>query len=360
MRDDTQTRKRDHINLCLDLGSGVEYSRKTTWLEYVELIHEAVPELDLEEISTEARLLGRAFKLPVLIEGMTGGTPEAYEINRSLAEAAEKLGIPIELGSQRAALTDPGLEYTYKVAREAAPKAFLIGNIGAVQLAKEGVTAAEKAVEMIEADALALHLNSLQELVQPEGSAFFRGVLRAVREASEKLPVPLIAKEVGTGISGETAKALVEAGVRVIDVAGAGGTNWAKIELERSRGVAPAKFSIAEVFLEWGIPTAASVLEVSSAVEGVEVIASGGIRDGLQAAKALAIGADFVGIARPLLKPATQGPEAVVKNIAEIGEQLKTAMFLTGVKSVNDLKKKKRYVLLGPLLEWIRQRLRAL
>ena len=360
MSDETPARKRDHINICLDLGPGVEYSEKTTWLEYVELVHSAAPEIDLEEISTEARLLGRRFKLPLLIEGMTGGTSEAHEINRNLAEAAEKLEIPMEVGSQRAGLADPGLEYTYRIARESAPKAFLIGNISAVQLAKEGVAAAEKAVEMIEADALALHLNALQELVQPEGSPFFRNVVKAIREASEKLQVPLIAKEVGTGISGETAKMLAEAGVKVIDVAGAGGTNWARIELERAKGIDPEKVSVAEVFLEWGIPTAASVLEVASSVQGVEIVASGGIRNGLQAAKAIAIGADFVGMARPFLKPATIGPEAVVSFAERFGHQLKAAMFLTGVKTIEELKKRRRYVLLGPLLEWMRQRLRAL
>jgi len=277
-----------------------------------------------------------------------------------LAEAAERLGIPVELGSQRAGLASPDLEYTYRVAREAAPKVFLIGNISAIQLAREGVAAAERAVEMIEADALALHLNSLQELVQPEGSPTFKGVLEAIHEASEKLEVPLIAKEVGTGISGEAARLLAEAGVKAIDVAGAGGTNWVKIERERARGISPEKVSVAEAFLEWGIPTAASILEVSSVAEGVEVVASGGIRNGLQAAKALAIGADFVGIARPLLKPATLGPEAVEAFLKRVGLQLRAAMFLTGVKNVKELKRSRRYVLLGPLLEWIRQRIRSL
>jgi len=359
MPDETEARKGEHIDICLDLESKIEFSEKTTWFEYVELVHEALPEIDLQEISLKTTFLNREFELPIVIEGMTGGTARAYEINRNLAEAAERLRIPLGLGSQRAALINSELKDTYRVAREVASSIFLIGNMSGIQLAKEGVAAAEKAVEMIEADALAIHLNSLQELIQPEGTTNFSGILKSLREASEKLSVPIIVKEVGTGISGETAKRLAEAGVRAIDVAGAGGTNWVKIELERARGEDPQKFFIGEVFTEWGIPTAASLLEVSSAVGDVEIIASGGIRNGLQAAKALALGADMVGIARPLLRPATQSSEAVVGFIDKFAEQLRAAMFLTGSRRISDLKKAD-YVILGPLLEWIRQRLKKL
>jgi len=359
MPDETQARKGEHIDICLDLDTKIEFSMKTTWFEYVELIHEALPELDLQDISLKTKFLGREFQLPIIIEGMTGGTAKAYEINRNLAEAAEKLGIPFGLGSQRAALDNPDLKDTYKIARETAPNVFLIGNLSGVQLAKEGVSAAEKAVEMIEADALAIHLNGLQELVQPEGTTTFRGILESIRKTAEKLSVPVIVKEVGAGISGETAKKLAKAGVKAIDIAGAGGTNWVKIELERARGKDPQKFSLGEVFIEWGIPTAASLLEVSSAVGDVEIIASGGIRNGLQVAKALALGADMVGMAKPLLRPAIQSPEAVMIFLNDIAEQLKAAMFLTGSRTINDLKKAD-YVLLGPLLEWIRQRLKKL
>lgn len=351
-----EERKRDHISLCLDLGDEADFSEKTTWLEHVELIHNALPELSWDEISLEARLLGRKFSYPILIEGMTGGAREAYEINRNLAEAAEKLNIPMGVGSQRAGIENPALAETYDVARKIAPRCFLIGNLSGVELAKHGVGYAERAVEMIEADALAIHLNVLQEIIQPEGSRSFKGILRAIELLCEKLDVPVIVKEVGFGVSREVAERLAEAGVKAVDVAGAGGTNWAKIEAERVKGLNAAKALIAELYSEWGIPTAASILEVSG-VRGLDLIASGGIRNGLQAAKAMAIGADFVGMARPLLKPALAGPEHVEKMIARVAEELRVAMLLTGSKTISDLKRC-RYVLLGPLSEWASQRAR--
>lgn len=352
-RDDLSSRKRDHIRLSLERNVG--FREKTTWLEHVELIHRALPEMRLEDVSTEAEFLGRRFKLPLIIEGMTGGTPEAAEINGNLAEAAERAGIPMGVGSQRAALRDPSLKPTFRIARERAPRLFLIGNIGGVQLAEEGPGLAERAVEMIEADALAIHLNSLHELVQPGGSAGFRGVLKAIQEAVERLSVPVIVKEIGCGIPRETAQILQEAGVRAIDVAGAGGTNWTMIEMLRAEEAGDEeKRGLAETFLEWGIPTAAAILEVSSAVE-IDVVASGGIRNGLDAAKAFSLGADMVGLARPFLKPATESAEAVWRKIGRFALELRTAMFLTGSRSVEEAKRAPK-VLLGPLLDWARQR----
>ena len=351
-----EERKRDHINLCLDLGAEAEFIEKTTWLEYVELIHNAMPELDFNEISLKARLLGREFSYPILIEGMTGGTSKAYEINRNLAEAAHKLDIPMGVGSQRAGIEDPRLRESYRIVRETAPRIFLIGNISGVQLAKGGVEYAEKAIEMIEADALAIHLNCLQELIQPEGSPSFKGIFKAIEIAVERLSIPIIVKEVGAGISREVAEKLLEAGVRVIDVAGAGGTNWTRIEFERAKGLNPEKSMLAELFLEWGIPTAASIIELA-ALKDLELIASGGIRNGLQGAKAIALGADFVGIAKPLLKPALESSEKVENMIKRFALELKAAMFLTGSKTINDLKKSS-YVLHGPLYEWFMQRVK--
>jgi isopentenyl-diphosphate delta-isomerase len=223
-----------------------------------------------------------------------------------------------------------------------------------VEVAAHGVSYAERAIEIIEADALAIHLNALQEIIQPEGSRGFKGILRAIEVLCERLGVPVIVKEVGFGISREVAEKLAKAGVGAIDVAGAGGTNWARIEGERVRGLSPVKARIAELYSEWGIPTAASILEVSG-VRGLEVIASGGIRDGLQAAKAIALGADFAGVARPLLKPALAGPEHVEKAITLMAEELRVAMLLTGSKTVEALKRC-RYVALGPLREWALQR----
>lgn len=350
-----EKRKRDHISLCLDLGDEAEFTEKTTWFEHVELVHNALPELNWDEISLEANLLGRRFSYPILIEGMTGGVREAYEINRNLAEVAEKLNIPMEVGSQRAGIENPSLMETYKIARRAAPRCFLIGNISGVELAIHGTSYAERAVEMIEADALAIHLNVLQEMIQPEGSRSFKGILHAIEVACEKLDIPVIVKEVGFGISHEVAKRLSETGIKAVDVAGAGGTNWAKIEAERVKGLNATKTLIAELYSEWGIPTAVSILEVSG-IRGLDVIASGGIRNGLQAAKAIALGANFVGIARPLLKPALAGAEHVEKMIMRVTEELKVAMLLTGSRTISELKRC-RYVLLGPLREWVLQRI---
>lgn len=344
-------RKRDHLRLSLELD--VSFEEKTTWLEYVELIHRALPELNLDEISTETSFLGETFGMPFLVEAMTGGIPEAVEINGNLAEAAERFSIPMEVGSQRAALEDKKLEYTFRVARERTSKLFLIANLSGVQLAEDGVEVAEKAVEMIEADAISIHLNPLQELIQPEGSTRFKDVLKVIERVCERLDVPVIVKEVGCGISSEVARMLEEVGVKAIDVAGAGGTCWAKIEMLRLRED-DEKREIAKTFLDWGIPTAASIIEVSSAVS-IEVIGSGGIRSGIDIAKVLSIGADMAGAAHPLLRPATESVESVARVLRRLRSELRMAMFLTGCKDVDELKNSP-HVILGPLLEWKRQR----
>ena len=344
-------RKRDHLRLSLELD--VSFEGKTSWLEYVELIHRALPELNLDEISTETSFLGETFGMPFLVEAMTGGTPEAVEINGNLAEAAERFSIPMEVGSQRAALEDKKLEYTFRVARERTSKLFLIANLSGVQLAEDGVEVAEKAVEMIEADAISIHLNPLQEVIQPEGSTRFKDVLKVIERVCERLDVPVIVKEVGCGISSEVARMLEEVGVKAIDVAGAGGTCWAKIEMLRLRED-DEKREVAKTFLDWGIPTAASIIEVSSAVS-IEVIGSGGIRSGIDIAKALSIGADMAGAAHPLLRPATESVESVAKVLRRLRSELRMAMFLTGCKDVGELKNSP-HVILGPLLEWKRQR----
>jgi len=344
-------RKRDHLRLSLELD--VSFEGKTTWLEYVELIHRALPELNLDKISTETSFLGEKFGMPFLVEAMTGGIPEAVEVNGNLAEAAERFSIPMEVGSQRAALEDKKLEYTFRVAKERAPKLFLIANLSGVQLAEDGVEVAEKAVEMIEADAISIHLNPLQELIQPEGSTRFKDVLKVIEKVCERLDVPVIVKEVGCGISSEVARMLEEVGVKAIDVAGAGGTCWAKIEMLRLREDDERR-EVAKTFLDWGIPTAASIIEVSSAVS-IEVIGSGGIRSGIDIAKALSIGADMAGAAHPLLRPATESVESVAKVLGRLRSELRMAMFLTGCKDVDELKNSP-HVILGPLLEWKRQR----
>lgn len=353
MVEELPSRKKDHIRICIE--KEVEFKKKTTWLEYVELIHDPLPEIDFEEIRLETRFLGRRFGCPLVIEGMTGGVPEAYAINKNLAEAAVQLNIPVGVGSQRAGIYNESLKYTYRIMRNISPDVFIIGNIGATQLVREGVELAEKAVEMIEANALAIHVNSLQELIQPKGTTTFKGVVEAIEKTIERLSIPVIVKEVGCGIPKKTARRLEAIGVKAIDVAGAGGTNWTLIEKIRAEEFGELeKKMLGEIFIEWGIPTAASIIEVSSAVD-IEVIGSGGIRTGLDVAKALAIGADMAGIAKPLLKPALESRNSVLDYLRRVFLELRAVMYLTGCRSIDELKKADK-VLTGPLLEWCRQR----
>ncbi len=353
MVEELHSRKRDHIRICLE--KDVEFKKKTTWLEYVELIHNPLPEVDFEEIRIEAEFLGRRFNYPLIIEGMTGGVPEGYSINKNLAEAALELNIPVGVGSQRAGIYDESLRSTYRIMRDISLSIFIIGNIGATQLVREGVELAEKAVEMIEADALAIHVNSLQELVQPKGTTTFKGVMKAIEKVVERLSVPVIVKEVGCGIPKETGRSLEAIGVKAIDVAGAGGTNWALIEKIRAEESGEMeKKLLGEIFLEWGIPTAASILEISSTVE-IEVVGSGGIRTGLDIAKILALGAEMAGMAKPLLRPALESKEAILDYLKKVFLELRAAMYLTGCRNIDELKNTGK-ILVGPLLEWCRQR----
>ncbi|MCS7125602.1 MAG: type 2 isopentenyl-diphosphate Delta-isomerase [Aigarchaeota archaeon] len=347
------SRKRDHIRICVE--EDVDFKKKTTWLEYVELVHNPLPELNVDDIVLEAKFLEKNFNYPIIIEAMTGGVPEALEINSNLARAASELNIPLGLGSQRAGIYNPDLRQTYRIVRDIAPDIFVIGNIGGVQLAVEGVELAEKAVEMVNADALAIHLNSLQEQIQVGGTATFRGVVKAIEKTVERLSVPVIVKEVGCGIPMKVAKILESIGVKAIDVAGAGGTNWTLIEKIRAEFSGDTeKKMLAEVFLEWGIPTAASVIEVASTVK-IDVVASGGVRTGLDIAKSISIGASMAGIARPLLKPAQENVQSILEYLMRLIKELKTAMYLVGCRNIFELKNAEK-VLTGPLLEWCKQR----
>ncbi len=348
-----EVRKLDHIRICLE--KDVEFKQKTTWFEFVELIHIAAPELDYVDIDTSTEFLSRKFSAPILIEGMTGGAKGTEIINRNLAIAASELNIPIELGSQRAALEKPELAESFRVVRDVAPDVFLIANIGGVQLIKGGIRLAEEVVKMVDANALAVHLNPLHEVVQPYGTTSFKGVLEAIKSVAEGLPIPIIVKEVGYGICAELSRRLEEIGVAVIDVGGAGGTNWALIE--RIRALEKGFFehaAIGKTFLEWGIPTAAATIEAHASTK-IPIIASGGIRNGLDVAKAIAIGASMAGIARPLLQHAVVGPDKVVTFLKQMVSELKTAMFLTGCRDVGSLKKAK-VAITGRLLEWVKQR----
>jgi len=350
---EVKSRKRDHIRISLDYD--VSFKGKSNWFEFVELPHVAAPELRVDEIDTNVIFLSKRFSLPFLIEGMTGGTEEAEKINGNIAVAAAEFNIPAGVGSQRAAISDPELVKTFRVARDNAPDAFLIANIGAVQLARHGVDFAKKAIDMIEANAIAIHLNPLQEVIQPDGYADFKNVIKRLRELKNEVSVPVIVKEIGCGISGKVASTLEDAGVDAVDVAGSGGTNWTLIERIRAENMgADDKVALAEVFLNWGIPTAAATLEARANTR-LPIISSGGIRTGLEAAKALTIGGDMVGFAHPILEPATKSPEAVLEKLNQLKRELITAMFLTGCRDIEALKRSD-FVLLGPLLDWARQR----
>lgn len=325
---DLRDRKAEHIRLALD--SRMQLG--TSWWDEYHFGHAALPEIDMAEVDASVDFLGRRLSAPLLISCMTGGTEIAGRINRNLAAAAEETGVAVGVGSQRKALEDPAKADSFRV-REAAPTAPLLANLGAVQLNYGmGVAECRQAVEMIGADALTLHLNPLQEALQPEGQCDFSGLLPKIAEVVREAGVPVAVKEVGSGLSESVARALAGVGVRILDTAGTGGTSWARIEAARS-----GELDLGELFAGWGIPTPLSVQEVRK-VEGVTVIASGGLRNGLDLAKALALGADLGGMAYPFLEAATESPERVADKVRRIVRELKICMFCLGVKTVAELR----------------------
>ncbi|NLU05009.1 MAG: type 2 isopentenyl-diphosphate Delta-isomerase [Methanothermobacter sp.] len=334
-------RKLEHLILCASCD--VEY-RKKTGFEDIEIVHRAIPEINKEKIDISLDFLGRELSSPVMISAITGGHPASMKINRELARAAEKLGIALGLGSQRAGVEHPELEGTYTIAREEAPSAMLIGNIGSSH-----IEYAERAVEMIDADALAVHLNPLQESIQPGGDVDSSGALESISAIVESVDVPVMVKETVAGICSEDAIELESCGVSAIDVAGAGGTSWAAVETYR----ADDRY-LGELFWDWGIPTAASTVEVVESVS-IPVIASGGIRSGIDAAKAISLGAEMVGIALPVLEAAGHGYREVIKVIEGFNEALRTAMYLAGAETLDDLKKSP-VIITGHTGEWLNQR----
>jgi isopentenyl-diphosphate delta-isomerase len=295
--------------------------------------HAALPEIDLDAIDTGVNFLGRRLAAPLLISSMTGGTATAGQINRNLAAGAEEAGVAVGVGSQRKALEDPTQADSFRV-REVAPKAVLLANLGAVQLNYGlGLQACRDAVEMIEADALILHLNPLQEAIQPEGQCNFAGLLPKIGRVVSELAVPVVVKEIGCGISEATARALAAEGVRIVDTAGVGGTSWARIEAQRA-----GDLEIGELFAGWGIPTPESIRQIRR-VEGLTVIGSGGVRNGLDVAKAVAMGADLVGMAYPFLAPAIESPGKVAEKVRRTVRELKICMFCLGVKTIAELQR---------------------
>lgn len=347
-------RKKDGIEIPLQ--KNVQAKATSTYLEYVKLVHNAMPEIDYDDIDTSTKFLGHKFSAPIIIDSMTGGTDEATIINGRLGELAEKYGLGMGLGSQRAGLKSEELAATYSVARKNAPNAFLIANIGGAQLAK-GLTIdeARKIVKMIRANALVVHLNPLQELVQPEGEPRYKGVLAKISELAKSMDVPVIVKEVGAGISKEVAIKLEMAGISAINVAGAGGTSWAGVEKLRAEAMKDdIKTHLGEMFWDWGIPTAASLIEVRKAVK-LPVVASGGLRNGLEVGKCVALGASMAAMAYPFLRAAAMSRENLFAFADMIMAELKSTMFLVGARNIPALASS-RYILTGALAQEVSSR----
>lgn len=348
----TRRRKSEHLDICIE--SDVQAHSISTGFDDIHLIHKALSDVCFDEIDLAIELFDHKLAAPIVIEAMTGGTEKAAKINEALAEAAKEFNIALGVGSQRVALEDPSLAYTFQVTRTKAPQTFLIGNLGIPQMmGGAGLENVKKAVRMIGADAFAIHLNSLQEAIQPEGKTSYRGVTERLREVASCVGVPIIAKETGAGFAFDEASLLESVGVKGIDIGGAGGTSWAGVEYYRARMRADrSREMLGRVFWDWGIPTAVSTAEVSQATQ-LTVIASGGVRTGIDAVKAIALGADAVGLALPLLKPALEGN--LVGVLQTLIDEMKTAMFLLGARSMKELKQSP-VVITGTTAEWLRTR----
>ena len=338
------SRKTSHLALCT--AEDVE-ARGETLLEEVHLLHDALPELAWGEIDLSVDLFGHHLEAPIVISGMSGGTEEAGELNRALAALAQKSGFAMGLGSQRAMLVHPEVASSYRV-RDVAPDILLFANLGAVQARRAGIAAVADAVAAVGADALCVHLNPAQELVQDEGDRDFRGCLDTLGELAAALPMPLVVKETGCGLAPRTAAHLRGVGVGWVDVSGAGGTSWTAVEALRG---SPRQRRLGRTLREWGIPTAAAIAFARRA--GLHTIASGGIRDGIAAARALALGAEAVGLALPFLRAYAAGGAAGLREEAEaLTDALRAVMLLTGTRRVAELPRAPR--VLGPALRsWL-------
>jgi len=348
----TEQRKKEHVDIILQENVSSEYN---FWND-VRLVHNALPEIDLDDVQTNVTLFGKKLEAPLVISSMTGGFGLGKEINANLAQAAAEVGVGMGVGSQRAALEKPDLEPTYAVVRDHdVPLRF--ANLGAPQLIPQatkrayGVADADRAMAMVKADVLIVHLNFLQEVVQPEGDRRAKGVLRSIGALAKRFPV--MAKETGAGISRDVAKRLKEVGVKGIDVGGLGGTSFSAVEYYRARKEASSlKERLGATFWNWGIPTPASIVLANV---GLPIVATGGVRSGLDVAKALALGASAAGMAKPMLEAAQTSADAVVRELRSVIEELKAAMFLTGATSVQDLQEQ-HAIVNRPTADWLELR----
>jgi isopentenyl-diphosphate delta-isomerase len=330
----TPSRKAEHLRINIERD--VAAKGLTAGFERYALTHRALPEIDLADVDASVRLFGRTLAAPLLISCMTGGTPEATAINRRLAKVAAHFGLAMGLGSGRVLLESPETIESFDVRAEA-PEALLFANLGAVQLNKGyGLPQCRRLVEMLQADALVLHLNPLQEALQPEGDTCFAGLLGRIAELCAHADFPIVVKEVGWGIGAADVRVLFDAGVAAVDVAGAGGTSWS--EVERYRIAEPWRARVAGAFAAWGIPTAQAIIEARAIAPEGALIASGGIRTGLEAAIALALGADLVGVAGPFLRAADEGLETALEFAREYLETLRVAMFCSGARRPAELR----------------------
>ncbi len=359
MSEEVKQRKVEHV--AVSLANDVSAPQVASWAD-VRFVHRALPEVDIEEIDTSVDFLGGRLRLPIFVSSLTGGHPDVAAINERLAIIAEEYGLAMGVGSQRAAVVAPELAGTFSVVRERAPHAFLIANVGAPQLIEQRRHPAftlddvRRAVEMIGANALALHLNFLQEAAQPEGDRRARGCLAAVEQVAGTIGIPVIAKETGAGMSFEQARALQRAGVSAIDVGGAGGSSMAAMETYRAQARGDERTAgIGALFRDWGIPTPIAVVETTQGAPGLPITATGGVRSGLDAARALALGATLVGMGFPFLKAASEGEAAVRAFLDQFVAELTVAMQLSGAATMEELRRAP-VVVGGATRDWLEMR----
>jgi isopentenyl-diphosphate Delta-isomerase len=339
-------RKKDHIQLAV--AGDVGFREKTTLMECVRLIHDALPDLSLDEIDPSLTVLGKRLRAPLIIAAMTGGTAQAQEINKQLAEIAEKVGIGFGLGSQRAMVVNASTTASFSV-RERAPSALVLGNVGIVQARSMTTSELQSMVDQVGVDALCVHLNPAMEMIQPGGDRDFSGGEETLKRLVEELKVPVIVKETGCGLSPKVLRSAARAGVKHVDVSGAGGTSWVAVETHRASGAAKAR---GELFWDWGIPTAASVVFAAQA-KMQTVIATGGVRDGLDVAKSLVLGGTMAGVARPVLQVlVNEGSDAAQSFLLDMIETLKVTMLLVGARDLKALREKPK-VITGELRTWL-------